>query len=622
MNLASTSPDLSRTPYRPVRFFSSDVELRRSGDAFLMRSKEPLGAYDRRIGDWLDRWARESPDHLFLVEQTPAGERKISYGEAHARVLSLAEGLLRFDLSADRPLLLIAPPGIDHGLLMIAAYYVGIPLAPIAPAYALQSRDFAKLKRVAALLTPGLVAVADGAEYREALEAVMPTLPVVAFANPVGGQLDLASLRGGIDPARVAAAAAQVGHDTIAKFLFTSGSTGNPKAVINTHGMLCAAGQMQRQVTAFLAAQRPVMVDWLPWNHTAGGNSIFNITLENGGTLYIDTGKPTREQIGATLELLRRVSPTLYFNVPLGFDVLLPYLREDRALRETFFRDLQCIWYAAAAMQPSTWNALEELALQTIGERLLIVTGLGMTETSPAAIFGNLRANGPGIVGVPIPGVELKLIPREDKFEALFRGPNVTPGYWRDPAATAASFDADGFWISGDLVSFVDAATPEAGLRFEGRASDDFKLASGTRVSAGALRLKALEAMAPLLSDAVIVGADRHDVRMLMFPDWPRCALECGVPADTPPPTLAANATLRELIRRRLAALGAVSAGSAGRIAAGVFVLIPPSAAAGEVTEKGTINGRFLQRNRPELLELLFGNGDSTLVIRSTSEPT
>ena len=612
--------DLSQSKYRTVQFFSPDVELRRVGETFYMRSKEPLRAFDKRIGDWLDHWARVSPDQVFLVEQTAAGERTLSYGDAHARVLELADILLQFDLSADRPLLIIAPPGIDHGVLMVAAYYVGIPLAPVAPAYALQSRDFAKLKRVRELLTPGLVAVADGAHYRAALEAVMPKLPVVAFCNAASGQLELSSLRGGADALRVKKAAAAVGHDTIAKFLFTSGSTGNPKAVINTHGMLCAAGQMQRQVTAFLTARPPVMVDWLPWNHTAGGNSIFNITLQNGGTLYIDTGKPTREHIETTLQVLRRVSPTLYFNVPLGFDVLLPYLREDRHLRETFFRDLQCIWYAGAAMQPATWNALEELALQTIGERLLIVTGLGMTETSPAAIFGNARANGPGIVGVPIPGVELKLISHEDKFEALYRGPNVTPGYWRDPVATAAAFDAEGFLISGDLVSFVDLQEPEAGLRFEGRASDDFKLASGTRVAAGALRLKAIDAMAPLLSDAIIVGADRHDVRMLMFPDWPQCALECGQPPQTPPAELVANSALREMFRERLAPLCAVSAGSAGRIAAALFSLIPPSAAAGELTEKGTINGRALQRNRPELLESLFGSNDSIFVIRSPLE--
>ena len=613
-------PRISAVPYRPVRFFSPEVDLRAvEGDAFIMRSAEPLREYDESMGVWLDRWAVEAPQRLFLVEQTAAGERKVTYAQARDQVLALAEGLLDHDLSADRPLIIIAPPGIDHGLLMIAAYYVGVPIAPLAPAYALQSRDFAKLRGVLELLTPGLVVVADGAGYGDALAAtVAQDIPVAAFVNAVPGRhMTLAQLTGdGQRRPLVMAAAARVGRRTIAKFLFTSGSTGIPKAVINTHGMLCAAAQMQRQVTAFLEHEPPVLVDWLPWNHTAGGNSIFNITLHNGGTLYIDPGKPSREQIGPTLELLRRVSPTLYFNVPLGFDVLLPYLEQDGALCETFFRDLKFIWYAAAAMQPSTWNALERLALRTLGERLLIVTGLGMTETSPAAIFGNLRANGPGIVGVPIPGVELKLIRREDKFEALFRGPNVTPGYWRNPSATEGAFDAEGFWLSGDLLSFVDPARPDLGLRFEGRASDDFKLASGTRVSAAALRLQVLEALAPWVADAVIVGADRSDVRALLFPDWPRCAAEFGFKPHASPQELAQSSTLRDALSERLARLAAAATGSASRVVAGLLVTVPPSAATGELTEKGTINGRFLQRNRPQLLDLLFGGGGSALIVR------
>jgi len=617
---ANSTSDESGAPYRPVRFFSPDVELRPiEGGTLIMRSKEPLGAYDLRVGDWLDRWAQDAPDRIFLVEQTQSGERRITYGETRSRVLAIAEGLLSYDLSAERPLIIIAPPGIDHGLMMIAAYYVGVPLAPVAPAYALQSSDFAKLKRVVAMLTPGMVAVADGAAYRAALDATLTTgVTIVAFANPMADQqLTLAALSGdGTRLSLVAAAANGVGNDTIAKFLFTSGSSGNPKVVINTHGMLCAAAQMQRQVTAFLASEPPIMVDWLPWNHTAGGNSIFNITLHNGGTLYIDPGKPTPEHIGATLDLLRRVSPTLYFNVPLGFEILLPYLRSDRQLSESFFRNLKFIWYAGAAMQPSTWHALEDIATQTVGQRLLIVTGLGMTETSPAAIFGNLHATGPGIVGVPIPGVELKLIRREDKFEALFRGPNVTPGYWRDPVATSASFDPEGFWISGDLLSFVDEERPEVGLRFEGRASDDFKLASGTRVPAGALRLHALEALAPLITDVVIVGADRNDVRMLMFPDWVRCAVELGLAASSSPKEMAMNDVFREALAERLTRMAEHAAGTANRIVAALPVLEPPTASAGELTDKGTINGRFLQRNRPELLALLFGNIDSNLVIR------
>ena len=605
--------------YRSVKFFSSDVELCPvNGSAFIMRSREALLPYDGRLGDWLERWARETPERTFLVEQTADGERSLSFATARKRALDLAEGLLKYSLGPEQPLIIMAPAGIDHGLFVLAAHHLGVPIAPLAPAYALQSHDFVKLKRVVDILTPGLVVVADGAAYAAALDATVPVgVPIVALANPIANRhLDFNALHGdGTRSEDVMHAAARVSHSTIAKFLFTSGSTGLPKAVINTHGMLCAAAQMQRQVMPFLADEPPIMVDWLPWNHTAGGNSIFNIVLHNGGTLYIDPGKPTNEQIGPTLELLRRVSPSVYFNVPLGYDVLIPYLEADEALRASFFCRLRCVWYAAAAMRADTWNSIERLAFQTIGERLLIVTGLGMTETSPAALFGNLRATGPGIVGVPIPGVELKLVQQDDKFEARFRGPNVTPGYWRDEAATLAAFDSDGFFRSGDLLSFVDPNLPEAGLRFEGRASDEFKLGSGTRVAAGALRAQALEVLAPLITDAVIVGADREDVRILLFPDWTYCAATFDLHRETLAMDVTRLQTFRRALEDRLSQLSRFASGSANRIVAGMIVIVPPSAAAGELTEKGTINGRFFQRNRPELLDILFG-GESPLIIR------
>lgn len=602
---------------RPVSFFSSDVELQTLADGSIaMRSAERLKPFDVRMGDWLDRWAREAPGRDFLVEQTPAGERRISYREAREAVRAIAGGLLSHALSAERPLVVMASAGIDHALLMCAAFYIGVPIAPIAPAYALQSRDHLKLHRVLGLLTPGLIVVEDGDAYREALAAALggtpdADIPVVAIRHAGQAQRPFDSLRSANAPvAAIDAAAARVGPDTIAKFLFTSGSTGASKAVINTHGMLCAAAQMQRQVTAFVAEQPPVMVDWLPWNHTAGGNSIFNIILHNGGTLYIDPGRPAPALIGPTLELLRRVSPTLYFNVPLGFEALLPHLRSDRRLCETFFRDLKLLWYAAAPMQPSTWRAFEALAVETTGERVLIASGLGMTETSPLALFANKRANGVGVVGVPAPGLTLKLVRCEDKFEALYRGPNVTPGYWRDRAATQAAFDEEGYFRSGDLLSFVDAGDPTAGLRFEGRDSDDFKLASGTRVAGARLRIAALEVLSPLISEVVVVGSGRYDVRILMFPDWQQCAAVCAVPTASSQAWVA-DRRLNAELGARLGRLSATATASSNRIVAGLLVLEAPSASRGELTEKGTINGHLLQRNRPELLDELFAEQPS-----------
>ena len=613
------STNVDNLPLRPVRFFSPDVELTRRADgSLLMRSVEPLGDYDCRVGDWLDRWAREAPDRTFIVEQTPTGERSISYGEALGAVLLLAEGLLGYGLGPDRPLAILAANGIDHALVMLAALYVGIPIAPIAPAYALQSIDYAKLFYAFKLLTPGMVVVDDGVLYRKAIEhALQAEIPVIALRNASASPNmgDLASLQG--DRSRcdeVRAAAARVGRETIAKFLFTSGSTGMPKAVINTHGMICCNSQMKRQVAPFLADEPPVMVDWAPWNHTAGSNSNFSIILHNGGTLYIDPGKPTPALFGASLELLRRVSPTIYFNVPRGYELLIPHLQADRAFCARFFHRLKFLWYAAASMQPATWFDLERLAVETVGHRILTVSGLGMTETAPIALFGNANASGPGVVGIPVAGVELKLIPDDNSFEVRYRGPNVTPGYWRDPAATEAAFDEEGFLRSGDLLSFIDPERPQAGLRFDGRMNEVFKLDSGTKVSAGKLRLDALDVLRPLAHEVVVAGADRKDVRILIFPDWEVCAAAAGLDRAAKPAQIASNPTLRTMFHERLAKLYAAGTGSSNRIVAALLVEAPPSGAAGELTEKGTVNSRALQRNRPELLEALFGDSDERVL--------
>jgi len=604
-------------PLRPVRFFSPDVALTRRDDrAYLMRSLEPLADYDNRIGDWLDRWAQKAPDRTFLVEQTSSGERIISYSEAHEEALALAEGLLSYELGPDRPLAILATNSIDHALVMLAALYIGIPIAPIAPAYALQSTDYKKLSHSFRLLTPGLLVVEDGALYRHAVEqSLEPDIPTIALRNASPKMRTVRALRGeGRRRDAVRAAAARVGRETIAKYLFTSGSTGMPKAVINTHGMICSNSQMKRQVAPFLADEPPIMVDWAPWNHTAGGNSNLSIILHNGGTLYIDRGKPTPALFGLSLELLKRVSPTLYFNVPRGYELLIPRLEADHALREHFFRRLKFLWYAAASMQPATWFALERLAVETVGHRVLTVAGLGMTETSPIALFGNVHASGPGVVGIPVPGVELKLIPHENSFEIRYRGPNVTSGYWRDPAATTSAFDEEGFLRSGDLVSFIDLERPKAGLRFDGRIYEDFKLSSGTKVSAGKLRLDALDALRPLAEEVVVVGADRKDVRILVFPDWEVCASTVGLNHTVKPAELAADKALRAIFEERLARLAPAGAGSSNRIVAALLVEVPPSSAAGELTEKGTVNSRALQRNRPELLDILFGDSDERVL--------
>ncbi|HEY1263546.1 MAG TPA: feruloyl-CoA synthase [Terriglobales bacterium] len=614
---------LQNARWRPVRFFSPEVELTREADGtFRMRCLEPLDACDERIGDWLDRWAARAPGRLFLVEQTPAGERAVTYREARDEVLALAEGLLEHDLGPEHPLAILAPNSIDHALVMLAALYVGIPISPMAPAYALQSRDYAKLTHNFRVLTPGMVVVEEGELYRTAIASSLAAeIPVVALRNPAPGMAPLASLRRTrAQWDRVMQAASRVGPQTVAKYLFTSGSTSMPKAVINTHGMLCANSQMKRQIAPFLMDEPPIMVDWAPWNHTAGGNSNFHIILHNGGTLYIDPGKPTPALFPPSLELLRRVSPTLYFNVPRGYELLVPHLEADMEFSRHFFRDIKFLWYAAASLQAATWFDLDRLALAAVGERILTVSGLGMTETSPIALFGNHQATGPGVIGIPVPGMELKLVPHEDSFEVRYRGPNVTPAYWRNEAATRAVFDEDGFFRSGDLLSFVDPSQPRAGLRFDGRASEEFKLSSGTKVSAGKLRLAALDALRPLAGEVVVVGPDRPDVRLLLFPDWEQCALAAGLEAGADPGQIASSRRLRATLLERLGRLAATGTGSSNRVVAAVLVEVPPSGPAGELTEKGTVNSRAFQRNRPELLDLVYDERDER-VLRVPQNP-
>ncbi len=618
MKISDSLLDVRNAPLRPARFFTHEIEIDKLDDGvFVMRSAEPLAPYDAKVGDWIDRWAEQAPDRIFLVEQTAEGEKKINYAQTREAALAYAEGLLSYDLGPDRPIAILAGNGIDHALIMLAAYYVGIPVVPIAPAYALQTHDYVKLAHSFRLMTPGMIIVEDGEIYRKALEMTLPAgVPVFALNHPTQIAASASGLRGdGRRKAAVMSAAALVGPDTIAKFLFTSGSTGVPKAVINTHRMLCSNSQMQRQVTAFIADEPPIMVDWLPWNHTAGGNSIINLVLSSGGTLYIDPGRPTPEMIDKTIEMLRRVSPTIYFNVPLGFDILIPYFEADAVLRESFFRNLKFLWYSAAAMTPTTWAELERLAVQTTGQRILTVTGLGMTESSPLALFGNHRATGVGIIGVPVPGLELKLVQIGDEYETRYRGPNITPGYWRDKAATEASFDSEGFFLTGDLVSFVDPQDPGLGLRFEGRAGEDFKLTSGTRVSGAGLRIRVLEALRPLAAEVLVVGAGRDDVRALIFPDWKQCAAAIGGPLPFEPTELARNEKVKALFRERMTKIAATGTGASNRVVAGLLVETPPSVALGEVTDKGSVNGRLLQRNRPELLDILFEQPRHALVV-------
>ena len=600
------------SPQRPVKLGAADVAVERRGDgAVLMRSPRPLPPFARTLTERLVYWAEAAPDRGFLAQRDASGAwRTLTYAQTLARVRAIAAALLRRDLSAERPVAILSGNDVEHALIGLAAMHVGIPYAPISVPYSLLSQDFKKLATIVEALSPGLVFAADGSAYSRALNAAVPPgVEIAVTANPPGDRpaTPFAALCAVQPTQAVEAAHACVGPDTIAKILFTSGSTGQPKGVINTQLMLCANQAMIRCGFAFLAEEPPVVVDWLPWNHTFGSNHNFGLVLDNGGSLYIDEGKPLPGGIEATVRNLREVAPTIYFNVPKGYEMLLPHLRSDRALREKFFSRLKVLFYAGASLSQHVLEALGELAAGTTGERIVFLSSLGSTETAPAALACTWESEHAGNVGLPLPGVELKLVPAGKKLEARLKGFNITPGYWRAPALNAAAFDEEGFYKIGDALKFADAADPAKGLLFDGRLAEDFKLATGTWVSVGPLRAAFIAHCAPLVRDVVLAGAERDEVTALIFPDLDACRrLAPDCPPNAPAAQLLADVRVRREFARILAALAEPGRGTSSRIVRAVLLAEPPSLDVGEMTDKGSINQRAVLAHRAALVEELY----------------
>jgi feruloyl-CoA synthase len=646
-------------PIKPLRFAPVSIETHRRADgSLLLRSSQELAPYPRSLGELLRRWAAEAPERIFLAERQEApdgGWRTVTYGATLAAIERLAGALLARGLGPHRPLAILSDNGVDNGLLQLAALHVGIPVAPISPAYSLLSADHTKLRSIVALTRPGLIYADDGAAFAAALDALdagslhdarqpggaaAASAPeIVVSVNPPAGRAItlfadlLAAPLTTAEIADVAARFADVGPDTIAKILFTSGSTGAPKGVINTQRMLCSNQQAIAQCWPFLEDRPPVIVDWLPWSHTFGGNHNFNMMLRNGGSLYIDRGRPTPAGIADTVRNLRDVPSTLHFNVPRGFDMLLPHLESDAALCETFFRDLDVIFYASAALPQHLWRRLEELAVAATGRRVAMLAAWGSTETAPCATQVHFPIERAGVIGLPIPGTEIKLAPAPGspgKLELRVKGPNVTPGYWpaplsqSPPSQTAPPRDDEGFLAMGDAGRLADPADPSRGLVFDGRLAESFKLSSGTWVHVGELRIDVLAA-APLLQDAVLTGHDQPWIGLLAFPNPAACRALCAeageaaapppasATAAAPPPPSAA-APLAELIRhsavrRRLAvalaAHNAANPASSRRIRRALLLVEPPSIDAGEITDKGYVNQRAVLDRRAALVARL-----------------
>ena len=607
-------------PLRPISFGDPAVDIERRDDGTIyLRPRIPLSDYPARITDRLHHWAKATPDRVFMAEREGSkGWRKLSYAELLISSRHIASSLIARGLSAERPLVILSGNAIDHALLAFGALYAGVPFCPVSPAYSLVSRDYGKLSYLMKLLTPGLVFADDAERFADALAANVPDgTEIAASYGGVSGRdvTSLADLMATPLHPRLDEVHEAIGPDSIAKFLLTSGSTGNPKAVINTQRMICANQVMIRETLAFLKDEPPVIVDWLPWNHTFGGNHNIGLTLFNGGSMYLDAGKPMPGGIEQTVRNLQEISPTVYFNVPKGYEALLPYLRDDQALRAKFFDRLHAMFFSGAAMSPYVWGSLDELAVREKGYRVPMLTGLGATETAPFFMSVNPRTSRSGHVGLPVPGNAAKLIPNNGKLEVRASGPNVTPGYWRLPEVTKAAFDEEGFYKLGDAIKPADPDDFHAGFDFDGRIAEDFKLASGTWVSVGPLRARMIAACAPLVRDVVIAGINRDEISAIVVLDLDGCRL---INPTLPPDDVVAAARdrlIRDAFRERFTRLCAAATGSSTRITRAILLDEPLSIDRGEVTDKGSINQRAVLENRTALIEELYSPTPSARII-------
>jgi feruloyl-CoA synthase len=600
-------------PLRKLKTGSNAATVERRADgAILVRPVEPLGPYPARLTERLVHFAREAPDRVFVAERDAQGAwRKITYAQALRAAKAIGSALIGRGLSPERPLMILSGNDVDHGLLALACLHVGLPYSPISPAYSAATSDLARLAHIARRLTPGLVFANDGAAFASALEAgVFGEAEIIVARNPPPGRAttlfaDLLAFP--IDEEAVARAHGSIKGGDVAKILFTSGSTALPKGVINTQAMLTANQEMLANYFRFLRDAPPVLVDWLPWNHTFGGNHNFGLTLYNGGSLYIDEGRPTPGGILATVRNLREIAPSAYFNVPKGFEELVPYLRAEPALRETFFSRLHMNFFAGASLAQHVWDEMDAIAVEALGEHIPMMTGLGATESGPFALVCAPEHCQSGYVGLPVPGVELKLAPVDGKFEARLRGPSITPGYWRDAEATARSRDEEGYYCLGDAVKWIDEADLAKGLRFDGRIAEDFKLSTGAWVSVGPLRARTIAHFAPYFRDVAIAGIDRDEIAVLAFPDIDSCRALCPDLSHLDDPrAIFADARVRGEIRRLLTTLAANATGSSTRVTRALLVESPPSLDKGEITDKGSINQRAVLTHHAALVEELY----------------
>jgi len=595
------------------------VMTERADGSILLSWDLPPTSYPAQLSEYLRKWAQAAPEHPFLAERDKDGNwRYLTYGAALEAANSVSQALLDQGHTADRPIASLSDNSIDMAILMLATMQVGIPFMPLSPAYALLSDDFGKLKQIFALTNPSLVYVSSPKPFAQALQALsLEETPILASDDDGSGNITLLEDYKSVKPgSSFEKAYRSVGPDSIAKLMFTSGSTGAPKAVITTQCMMCANVAAHCQILPSLERTPPVIVDWLPWNHVAGSNVNFNIILRCGGTLYIDEGRPKPGQFDKTLDNLREIQPSFFSSVPLVYDMLVTALEADEAFCKHFFGKLDFLIYAAAPLPSSLWDRLKHLNIKALGRPVPFLSSLGATETAPSSLFCYWPQEVSGNVGIPLPGVEVKLAPVAGKLELRVKGPNVTPGYYRNEEASQAAFDTQGYYKTGDAVKFIDQARPEQGLMFDGRIAENFKLLSGTWVQVGMLRTDIVSALSPYVRDAVIAGEGQNEIGVLVFLNPEACRTHLKLGDDDDMSELISNKELRAAFQAGLAAHNAKNPGSSRKVARLAMLADPPFLSAGEITEKGYLNQRaILGRRVDEVARLFDPNADDDVIV-------
>src|SRR3984893_1255248 len=615
---------LTKPAFRKIDWLERDIAVERRPDGvIILKSRIPLKRYEKHIPASLAKWAAEQPNRIWLAQRGGAARewRKLSYGEAKRSVDALTQGILDLRLEPGRAVAILSGNSIEHALMTQAAMQARVPVAPVSPAYSLMSQDHVKLKYLFDLIKPDLVMVQDGPTFKQALNALdLDGVTVVHVARPCDGieRVAFADLVATPVTKDVEDSIAAITSDTVGKLLFTSGSTGMPKAVINTQEMMCANAAMMMQARPRDPNDpQATYLDWMPWNHTMGGNALFNPVLTEGGTLYIDEGRPMPGMIDETLRNLREISPTYYANVPAGYAALAAAMEKDDALCRSFFKNLGLMAYGGARLPDDLYERMQALAVRTTGGRIVVYTRWGSTETVPASTATYWDTERVGLIGLPFPGVELKMVPAGSKYELRLRGVNVTPGYFGRPDLTQAAFDEEGFYCIGDAGVFVDPEDPVQGINFAGRVVEDFKLTTGTFVHVGSLRTEPIAAATPVVQDALVTGQDRPFVGLLAWPNLHACRQITGDP-DASYEDVVKHPDVLACLKGGLQAHNKSTEGASSmRIARAMLMTEPASIDGNELTDKGYINQRAGLERRAALVERLYADhpGEDVIIL-------